>query len=242
MLRLIVVLTSLSCALNLSAQNVSLEVINQVKQLFTQINPDQNKNNTDHVYYLNYSVQTVARDSLVTAPADMNLKVWMNKSGLYLKCETFELVQDKEDSYMIMPQRRTIFCSDGSLKKNNVSVINTGALRDSLLDHAELTRIEELENGYRKAIFEIADKRFKIDHISGLEVVYHPGKNWLESVLLTYDTVHPLLSASLTFHEIEKDYQKDSPIPTSASEFIWASKNQVNPRFEGYRLINNKLK
>lgn len=227
----------------LYAQETERQCLSLVKECYRNLNyaPAENTNN---IYYLHYSANTVMRDSSKNNNSRTEAKMYLSNKKVRLLSNEMEVYQDEEDAFTVLPSKKTIYRSYPTLnfdKENRKKQLSM--LQDTLLSMSEVSSCKVVkENKADKEVVLIPNAKAKQLFGVGKMVFYiNSAEKNIEKVIINYLPPKEILSVTYAFHSVEYNYKTDILIKPVLPLFIDKS-GQLIPEYKGYRFIDNKIK
>lgn len=243
------ILALLATAAAPPAQDACLEEVRSIYKKLAAFGRNGDKN----TYYMDYTVRTATSDSS-EGIAESGVKMWMAQDKLEVISSQFEIYQDGNNVFMVLPERKMLLRSDppeGSDKARTKRRNYLEFLQDTLFMVSKVVSCERVagqggaDKKVRLALRPGADKFFGISHIT---FYIRSSAQQVSRVCMEYYTAEGQPSSrpqgivyqEYVFNTMSFDCRDKTLSSDVSSRFLKGGK--LTPAYASYKLIDNRNK
>lgn len=220
-------------------EDACLEVI---KQAYKKRNSPPSSSDQTQIYYLDYQITTILRDP--TSNHITDVKVFIDQKQVRFLSREMSIYQDESNSFTVIPDRKMIYWGDSSMNlAKEMRVKGVANLQNKLFDLVEVTQCKDVELPNSKADKQIAlqldDQAQKSFPYERVTFIIDTTELFIHKVILDYPKPSKIARIEITFNEMSYNYKTDI-LDEPLMSLFFDDKQELLPKYEGYRLIDHR--
>lgn len=252
--RLVAVISIMLSCLFVQAQKNTDPCIQQVRNMYKKLESISTPPALEgKIFYLNYTVRTVTKDSVADGRIESKVEMWLSKKQLQMKSREMEIYQDENDVFAILPQKKMILRSDAvSIKDQESRQKRMSMLQDTLFTLSKVAACTMLKSTVGDAdkvvVLEVNEKGKQLLNISRVTFYINSSKNEFKKVKIEYDwkkalpgSMTDLVYTEYVINQYSFNYTKKK-LEKNVERLFMRSKNELLPLYASYKLIDNRIK
>lgn len=197
----------------------------------------------DQVAFVSYEVVTTSRPQGPKEQAESRrsmVRTYAGQQQYRFISDDIEVYQDQQESFTVIPARRTIYRSHSGVKgKGDERLRQMKQLQDTLFLHADHTSCTKLNTtgGADKLVTLFPAKKWtELTQIASVDYYLNSDKKTLVRQVIHYTNLKKLKSVEYIFREIDYNYKQVSLRQPVKSLFMDGGK--LRQRYAGYQLVD----
>lgn len=195
------------------------------------------------VYYMNMTITTDMSSKSRIPDSEVTVRVYMSATKLHYVSDVLSTYQDEENAFAVLPQRKVIVWSNGGKlpdAKSNMEMVTQ--LQDTLVSLSNVVSCNEsVENGRAMKVLTMTPykKAMDIFKVNKIEYSIDPNAKRIERVKTYYQPGEDIVMRSITYHELDLNYNKTNLAKSVYHEIFHAS-GKLLDKYKGYQVIDNR--
>jgi hypothetical protein len=203
--------------------------IDEVRSMYKKFNDiTALRNAGSKVYFLDYSVKSVTKDSLKDGIKASFIRMWMDSKKMEVQSDDMQVYQDEKNAFVVIPSRKMILRNDPLFALSKV--LSCGMIGNTSFKQVVL---EVNESG--RQLLKISKMSFVIDtrshEFKNMRLDFAGGEN---------QDGNRIMYVCYDFKTLSMDC-KDKILSTDFAPRFLASEKELNPKYKGYTLVDNRL-
>jgi hypothetical protein len=203
------------------------------------------KASSENTIYLKYETEVVAGNKSGGKKTKSAIELISKKENSYLKALNTEVFQDEETTVSILSDKKVIVIN--GVVGEEYKKIKMGQFeifKDSVFTYLQTKECEIVtinNKVYKRVLLETNNYGAKSTKMATIEFLLDEEKNMVKEIKVKYVPGHRFQSMKMNILKQNLNYQTNK-FQTKAVSKVLNSKGKLHSKYEGYRLIDNRIK
>jgi len=199
------------------------------------------------VYYVNYTVRTVSRDSLNDGIGESTIEMWMAGKRMHLKSAEMEIYQDEKEVFTVLPHNKMLVRSDRLAHADNTRGEQVALFQDTLFALSTVSQCQTIGRHKRivldvdaagQQLYQIKQMRFDID--IEREMIRKVRVCYTNSYRSSIPSMNNTAYVEYIVHDLSYDYKGRIKLRAVAGMFLDGN-GRPKTAYADYELVDSRF-
>jgi hypothetical protein len=221
--------------------------IDEVRSMYKKFNDiTALRNAGSKVYFLDYSVKSVTKDSLKDGIKASFIRMWMDSKKMEVQSDDMQVYQDEKNAFVVIPSRKMILRNDPDRRENKAKSGLISKAQDTLFALSKVLSCGMIGNtSFKQVVLEVNESGRQLLKISKMSFVIDTRSHEFKNMRLDFaggenQDGNRIMYVCYDFKTLSMDC-KDKILSTDFAPRFLASEKELNPKYKGYTLVDNRL-